>query len=331
MTEMSGISVPSLRMAEPAPVSALQLGYLGLGVTDLAAWDDFAQAVIGLQLVRPPGGAAAAGQDDGWVRYRLDEQHHRLMLRQAGQDEPLFAGWEVRDEAAMRAMAEKAAAHGLAVTDGSAAEASGRRVLGFIRFTDPDGFGVEVYHGAQAELSPFVSPRGASFLAGSAGLGHIVLRAGDAATTIAFYRDMLGLRLSDFIVRQPAGPTSVVTFMHLNARHHSLAIVGGLSAEQRKLGQRLSHFMLEYAGVDDVGAAFDAVQARSLKSNLLGRHSNDRMISFYAESPSGFNLEFGAGAITVAPETWVVRHYDRPSLWGHGEIKRRTIGAEDHD
>jgi extradiol dioxygenase len=73
------------------------------------------------------------------------------------------------------------------------------------------------------------------------------------------------------------------------------------------------------------------VQARRLKSNLLGRHSNDRMISFYAETPSGFNLEFGSGAITITPETWVVRHYDRPSLWGHGDIKRRDIGADGHD
>jgi len=60
----------------------------------------------------------------------------------------------------------------------------------------------------------------------------------------------------------------------------------------------------------------------------LGEHSNDRMFSFYVRSPSGFNLEFGWGGITIDEANWQVRQYDRLSLWGHhppGDKPQREV------
>jgi len=41
------------------------------------------------------------------------------------------------------------------------------------------------------------------------------------------------------------------------------------------------------------------------------------MVSFYVETPSGFELEYGYDAIQVDPRTWRMARYDKISSWGH--------------
>jgi hypothetical protein len=49
----------------------------------------------------------------------------------------------------------------------------------------------------------------------------------------------------------------------------------------------------------------------------LGRHTNDRMISFYARSPSGFEVEYGYGGHLVDDATWEPGELAAVSSWGH--------------
>jgi hypothetical protein len=49
----------------------------------------------------------------------------------------------------------------------------------------------------------------------------------------------------------------------------------------------------------------------------LGRHPNDRMFSFYARTPSGFQFELGWGGRQVDDATWTPTTYDHISEWGH--------------
>ena len=51
--------------------------------------------------------------------------------------------------------------------------------------------------------------------------------------------------------------------------------------------------------------------------STLGRHANDHMISFYVRTPSGFDIEYGTGGLTVDDATWVARHTTAHSVWGH--------------
>ena len=53
--------------------SVTQLGYLGIGVSDLARWEHFAANVLGLEV----NGADA----DGSTFLRMDEYHHRFILQ----------------------------------------------------------------------------------------------------------------------------------------------------------------------------------------------------------------------------------------------------------
>jgi Glyoxalase/Bleomycin resistance protein/Dioxygenase superfamily len=67
-----------------------------------------------------------------------------------------------------------------------------------------------------------------------------------------------------------------------------------------------------------VGLAFDRALRGGVRiAQTLGRHPNDRMFSFYAKTPSGFQFECGWGGRIVDDATWEPTTYDRISEWGH--------------
>jgi biphenyl-2,3-diol 1,2-dioxygenase len=294
-----------------------QLGYLGIGVSDLPAWRDFAGHVLGLE-------ESGRGQADS-VFLRIDGYHHRFELIPSGQDDLIFAGWEVKDAEALHQVAVRLRALGVEVAEGSAEQAAARHVIGLIRCKDPDGLDVEVYYGPFRADRPFNSPRGITgFKAEGLGFGHIVMLMEDLAACLRFYQDGLGVKLSDYIYITRGGHRRTVVFTHANPRHHSLAMSQrpALAAGAAR-PKRLSHFMVEVNELDDVGLAMDLAEQRGLPMGKLGRHTNDRMISFYATSPSGFNVEYGWGGLLIEDEaTWNIRHYEAPSTWGHGQPSR---------
>ena len=49
-----------------------QFGYLGIGVSDIKAWEEFGQEVLGLQLQEK--------LEDGTLYLRQDEYHHRFIV-----------------------------------------------------------------------------------------------------------------------------------------------------------------------------------------------------------------------------------------------------------
>ena len=82
--------------------------------------------------------------------------------------------------------------------------------------------------------------------------------------------------------------------------------------------KRMHHFMLQLAELDGLGHAYDRCVKHGVAiAQTLGRHPNDRMVSFYAVTPSGFQVELGWGARTIDDATWRVETYDRLSEWGH--------------
>jgi hypothetical protein len=137
-----------------------------------------------------------------------------------------------------------------------------------------------------------------------------------------FYVDVLGFGLSDYILK----PFRAF-FFHVNARHHSLALI-----ETGKNG--MHHLMVELFSLDDVGQAYDIALSEQDRVNVtLGRHTNDFMTSFYAKTPSSFMIECGWGGREIDPSTWQpVEMHDGPSLWGHERVwlpeKDRVVARE---
>jgi 3,4-dihydroxy-9,10-secoandrosta-1,3,5(10)-triene-9,17-dione 4,5-dioxygenase len=104
-----------------------------------------------------------------------------------------------------------------------------------------------------------------------------------------------------------------IHFFHCgNARHHSLALAGF------PVESGCVHVMVEVESMPEVGRAMDRRAADGAKlTATLGQHTNDKMTSFYMQSPSGFDVEFGYGGAVCDWQEHIVHEFTRVSLWGH--------------
>ena len=271
-------------------------------------WRQFAFGVLGF--------AEGNGPDPSALYLRMDERAARIIVVPGDIDRVLTVGWEVRDHAALEEVKVTLDAAGVAFKELSAAEADERRVEEVITFEDPAGTTLEVFHGAVLDHSPVVTPFGARFVTGDQGLGHVVLPAIDPSGLFDFYTGVLGFR-SRGAFRVPAPPEFGpirVRFLGINERHHSLAICP--ATNQDKPG--LVHVMVEVDSLDAVGQALDRVNAEGFQlSSTLGRHTNDKMVSFYVRAPGDWDIEFGTDGMRVDERYYTAEEITADSYWGH--------------
>jgi 2,3-dihydroxybiphenyl 1,2-dioxygenase len=275
------------------------LGYLGIGTDRLDDWTDYATNWLGMQAVNRGAGVRA---------FRMDDRKQRLVIDRSLAEGQRYFGWEVADAAVLDALGTRLEAAGVAVTREPKSLADQRFVSDLISFADPFGNRLEAFHGAQIADEPFRPGRSISgFRTGPLGMGHAVLMVTNVDTALAFYRDLLGFRISDFV----RGPLTGY-FMHVNPRHHSLALF-----EAPFNG--MHHLMVELYSFDDVGQGYDiALGDKEKIVATLGRHPNDLVTSFYMHTPSDILVEYGWGGVEVDDATWQPHEMTSVgSFWGH--------------
>lgn len=282
------------------------LGYIQFTATDIDLWEEFGQRVLGLMAVR---------MTEDRLRFRIDEKAYRLEVR-AGETGGVSAvGWETKGPGELAELEARLTAAGYQVTRPGPEVAKERQVSDLIVFRDPDDcYDHEIYWGLGTASARFASPIGAEFVAGMEGLGHVLQVVKDREQYETLFLDILGFKLSDHI---DLTPDLYATFLHCNPRHHSFAFTPQIPG--RPLG--VGHFMLEVTDLDVIGRALEHIEddpARLLKT--FGRHSNDRMTSFYLITPSNVGLEFGTGGIKIDDATWSPTRYDTAHLWGHHSV-----------
>jgi 2,3-dihydroxybiphenyl 1,2-dioxygenase len=295
-------------------MSIRALGYAGFGSADLDDWRQFGTSLVGLQAVE---------RSPSLLAFRMDDRKQRIVIDRAMPEGTRFFGWEVADAAALDALAARLERHQVHVTAEPQTLADNRRVGGLISFGDPAGNRLEAFYGAEIDDTPFSPGRSISgFRTGPLGLGHAVLTIENIDAVMPFYVDVLGFGLSDYIEK----PFRAY-FFHVNARHHSLALI-----ETGKNG--MHHLMVELFSLDDVGQSYDVAMTQPDRVGVtLGRHTNDFMTSFYAKTPSSFMIECGWGGREIDPATWKpVEMHHGPSLWGHERVwlppKDREVARE---
>jgi 2,3-dihydroxybiphenyl 1,2-dioxygenase len=289
---------------KPAPLVS-SLGYVGVTAVDLAAWEKFGTQVLGLEAVE---------SSPDRLLLRADERGWRVSVT-PGDGSAAFVGWEVSGEAGLAAVTAALEAAGVEVTPDPAL-AKERGVAALAHATDPTGMRLEFFHGPHLPDEPFVSPTGAAFVTGDLGLGHVVLVVPDMAEAQRFYLDTLGFLESDRVRTARFD----VLFTHCNPRHHTLAMMPSKSG----LEVGLHHFMIEVNDLDTVGHALDKILDGAAPLNsTLGKHINDLMVSFYCQSPSKCEVEYGIGGITIDDATWQPTVHTIENVWGH----RRVPGA----
>ena len=86
---------------------------------------------------------------------------------------------------------------------------------------------------------------------------------------------------------------------------------------------------IQCATLEDMTAAY--LRCRQLGYRIMmgvGQHTNDRELSFYCVTPSGFELEVGWNPVLVTPEldaAWEVTTYQGISIWGHDDVGLRAL------
>ncbi|GHG29669.1 VOC family protein [Streptomyces filamentosus] len=288
------------------------LGYLRLETTRPDEWRRYTLDLLGM--------AEASGSTADALLLRLDDRAYRIEIRTGGSDRLLAAGWELAGARALADAVAELEAAGVAVKTADAAECAERRVQGLLHLTDPCGNPLELYWGQAQDHTPLATPYGNRFVTGDLGLGHVVLPVPDTGAALDFYEDLLGFQLRDSMKLPPqAVPTAAeqrdfhwMHFLSPNRRHHSLGLYPGA------LPPGIVHFMVELETLDDVGLGLDRMHAAGVPiASSLGRHTNDRMVSFYAQAPGGFQVEYGWDGLVVDPATWVAKEITADSVWGH--------------
>jgi len=286
------------------------LGYVGVDARGFDSWRAFGTDVLAMQIVERGADAIAL---------RMDDRCQRVLVQRAERDGPAFYGFETASAQALKETVGKLEAAGVEVTRASERELTLRGVDDMAWCRDPAGNRIELYHGQAAGEGPFTPPRPhGGFRTGRMGMGHMVLHAQDMDAMSSFYRDGLGLRLTDYMVK----PYRLM-FMRANPRHHSVGLL------QSKTNG-VHHVMFEVLALDDVGRAYDFAQESWRIGQTLGRHSNDWMLSFYTFCPAGFMMEYGWGGRAIDDATWTPREVTHGgSMWGHDRLwmdeeRRRT-------
>lgn len=279
----------------------LGLAYLSFEVSDLAAWDRLLVETIGLE----------RGKDapDGALTYRLDENAARFFLKEGRADDLVALGFEVAsDEALSRLLARLELANVRSkVLPGAPRFAETR-----MEILEPGGLPIELIAGADRLDPPKLPLVPGGFKTGDFGLGHIALRARSLEESRRFFEELLGFGLSDRIECELLGGYHVdIAFLHANRRHHTVALGEGLP-------KAIDHFMLETRTLEDLGRIYDRAFDHGVRvTKTLGQHPNDRMLGFYALTPSGIQFEIGHGGVEIDERRWEPSLYHEVSIFGH--------------
>jgi extradiol dioxygenase len=283
------------------------LGYLGFESPDAKEWESFGPEVFGLGLADP--GA------DGTVYLRIDDRHHRIAVHPGKENRLAYIGWELRGRQAFHEAIGELDAKGYPYELGTPEECAERTVKGIIRLHDPHDFVHELFYAATFTAGSFVPGKPHhGFVAGADGVGHVVMVVPSWEDDMdSFITDTLGMELfAGYLTPTPDGGMFGPQFFRCNSRSHCLGYVTipGMRGVQ--------HVAIEGRSLDDVGKAYDLVQEREMQITMtLGRHMMDTLVSFYMRSPTGFDIEFGAGGVVLDDETWVQENPSAAEVWGH--------------
>lgn len=278
------------------------LSYIGVRSDKLDDWADFAGKLLGMQKIDRGGKQLA---------FRMDDKMQRLIVTDEPGETLAYMGWEVEFAFDLETYAARLEKAGTRVHVADSGLCDQRFCKEMIWFDDPMGNRVELIWKPMIASDPFVPGRPITgFNTGPLGMGHAVLHVRDIEVMMPFYRDNLDFHVSDYGLK-PYG----LYFFHVNNRHHSFAMVGSGK-------QGFHHFMVEFRHLDDLGQGYDLAGLEDGRvAYTLGRHTNDYMTSYYANSPSGFFVENGWGGRQIDPETWVPHETtDGPSFWGHERL-----------
>ncbi|MCC8402476.1 VOC family protein [Paraburkholderia sp. MMS20-SJTN17] len=286
----------------------VRMGYLLAESARLEEWAKFTAEGLGLHVDIPRQDVVAC---------RIDSHQRRLIVREGAAEDAIAIGWQLDDEAALELALARLAGRGICVRAGSAEAAALRGVERFWFFAGPKKLRTELFTNAVISDQP-LRMKASGFVTGAAGMGHVAVTTRQPEVMQAFFKNVFDARLSDEIEDKIDGLNLDFAFLRFNERHHSFATASTRGVRLNPLRTQIHHMNLQCASLDDVTEAFLRCRAMGYPiANTIGQHPNDRELSFYVQTPSGFEIELGWNPLVVDERTWRTTTYQGVSLWGH--------------
>lgn len=286
------------------------MGYLVIGSRKLSEWKRFGSEAIGLHL-------AHESRDE--LAFRMDGHARRFIIEHDASEDVVAVGWQLDDEAVLGVVLHRLASKGVKVEFIDGERAKRRGVDAFHRFVGPKCLYIELFTSVELDDTP-LAMLSSGFVTGAAGMGHLSFMSREPERTVRFWRELLDARVSD-IIALGVGKKVVldVTFLRMNQRHHSVAVAATKGTRIDLYRTRIQHCNIEAATLDDLAFAYERCKQLGYKiARGVGQHPNDKELSFYVATPSGFDFEVGWDALTVDEATWPEGvTYPNMSTWGH--------------
>lgn len=287
----------------------VHLGYVVIETRKFADWRRFGGDAIGMHVDEEQADV---------MRFRLDDNDCRFLLQRGPAEDATALGWQLDDQATFDEVVSRVTQHGVPITEGTAEEAALRGVERLVRFPGPNGLAQEVFTRATASDTPLAIQVRGGFVIGDGGIGHIAVTTKTPHQVRGYYNTVFDARLSDFIDETISGLKFKIRFLRVNERHHSLAIAAVQRLPINPIRSRIQHLNIQVADLDDMTASYQRVKELGFPMALgVGQHTNDRELSYYAMTPSGFEWEVGWNPIVVNETTWEPTTYQGISIWGH--------------
>ncbi|OBI36967.1 VOC family protein [Mycobacterium colombiense] len=293
----------------PSVFGRVQLGYVVIETEKFSDWRRFGRDAIGLHLNE---GSPEA------MRFRLDDNECRFLLQRGPAEDVTALGWHVDDHSTFDTVVGRVRGHGVPVTAGTDEQAALRGVERLVRFPGPNGLTQEVCARPRTGAVPLRTAARGGFVTGAAGMGHVAVTTKRPHQVRGYYQTVFDARLSDYIDETISGLKFKIRFLRVNQRHHTVAIAAVDRMRMNPIRTRVQHLNIQVADLDDMAGAYQRVKQLGFRMALgIGQHTNDRELSFYALTPSGFEWEVGWNPIVVDEATWEPATYRGISIWGH--------------
>ncbi|MGW6054371.1 VOC family protein [Streptomyces sp. NPDC055189] len=300
----------------PSVFGAVHLGYIIIETNRFADWQRFGTDAIGMH--HDP-----LSRD--LMRFRLDDQECRFLLRRGPAEDIVTTGWHIDDHAAFEQIEARIRAHGVPLAAGTDEEAALRGVERLLRFPGPKGITQEIYTSPVKSAAP-LRMLASAFVTGDPGMGHIALTSTKPARVRGYFNTVFDARLTDYIDETISGVKLKIRFLRVNERHHSIAVAATRGLPIDPIPTRVQHLNIQAATLDDVAQSYQRVHELGFDMALsVGQHTNDRELSYYARTPSGFEWEVGWNPLVIDESTWEPTTHQGISIWGHLPVGQTIV------
>ena len=285
-----------------------RLGYVLVESQRLDQWQRFAADGLGTHVDRHSPDVLAL---------RIDAHERRVIVQRGPAEDVVALGWQLDDETSLAMALERLRGLQLDFEEVADARAELRGVERYWRFVGPKGLASELFVTPRLSAAP-LAMRARGFMTGAGGMGHVAIPTREPESMLKFWQALFDVRVSDRIEQKLDGVQMDLTFLRINERHHTIATAATRGVRMNPLRTQIHHLNFEAASLDDVTEGY--VRCRKLGyaiANGIGQHPNDRELSFYVVSPSGFEVEIGWNPVRVDESQWQPTVHQGISLWGH--------------